>query len=448
MDNQDQVSSGRKVVDDPFLNSARKRVEWSRERKPAYSMDVDKLTVSKIPSSRVLNLNQGFCPTPTVRFPSNGFFFSFNSMSPQNKGSPPPTKNLDIDELCEKSNPAYRTYDNSLQTKKSRLFDTPPTNPTENRLALSSSLAASQASISHIRDSRSWLLGDSNTPQLKQSQIPTPQMMQTRVSDFQVIPQTPKHRTIDFLKNSTAQFSLLLAGKQAQNLPCNSNKPRDTATISQTPEKQIQTKRDRPALSSSIDVRSLTLRGTPQDYGNKTYERRIAAVKYENSILDKKIDDLKKQLQIGEVTVSHENLELMNKRLIETQTDMELVTNAIESLTAENALNAKRLQFLHQMALSSNFRTSPEECQRLANEGTHLRQRLQQLSEENKQKIEQKVAYLKSKCLKQLENESKFVKYKYAVDRKAMINDMQGYIAFLEERKASRQLESNRPSYI
>lgn len=449
MDRDTPVSSERKLLHDPFADSARKRVEWSRERSPPVPVETPRTMIPpKLPQSMLNLMNSRPYKTQTYSIMNPAQGLSFDPVKLMRELSPQTTKNIDIEEMCDKSNPAYKTYDQSSMTRKSRLFDTPTTHPTENRLAWSSSLAGSQIASSLQRDSRSMLLTGQMSPQLKESTILIQNDLDVRISDFQVRPQTPKGATANPLKNSTAQFSIYMA----ENLTHTPSK--QVSRIKYLPEaSQRQNNRvyisfnERTFSKDAVDRKPLLLRGTSLDLGSTNLVQRLASANTINKELDDKIAALRSQLKLDGLETNTANLDRLNQRLEDVEREIQLVTNSIEALANERNQNAKRLQYLFQVAGAQKYRITPEDSDELLHVNSQLKQKLKLSRQELKSKTEARIESLKQKCLKHLEAEAKFVRYRYATDRRSMISDMNAYAAYLEDRIANCQ-QSGRPSNI
>ena len=447
MNREDSSTSSRALIHDPFKDSTRKRVEWSRERYTPVTMETPQALPPKLPESMINLMKSRQFQSPTNKTKTHVHGLSFDPAQLIRELSPRAAKNIDIEEMYEKSNPAYRTYDSSLVTRKSRLFDTPATHPTDNKLAWSSSLAGSQVTSSIARDSRSMIITGQVSPQLKESTIIAQFEQNVLVSDFQVRPQTPKSNVVNPLKKSTAQFSIYMSGNNNVTPSKPTTRILGCTDMLQTPTKHFFSFRDKTFANGSIERKPLVLRGTSLDFEKSNIIHNISSVKSRNIELDSKIVELKKKLKNGDMEMSKASLDNINKRQQEIENETHLVTEAIDFTTNERNQNAKRLQALFQMQGSNRYQITPEDSEELMQVNAQLKQKFKFKRQELKSKTDGRVDSIKQKCLKQLQTEANFVKYRYATDRKAMISDMNAYIAFLQDRISSSH-QTERPSNI
>lgn len=450
MDIKEQPSSSRSYINDPFITSARRRVEWSSERKPEnfkprveiplqIAQDIVSVLNSRVrnphtPMSNVSQRQFQFWPKDAVQI---------HTQMPQ--------KNVTIEEMYERSNPAYRTFENSYASRPAKQIDTPTTNPTENTATVSHSFATSQVSARPLRETKSFQLTESSSPKNKDSTVFSSVVQNVRVSDFNVRPQTPqgKHQS-----SFSDHFSIMKSEITKERL-----KTELTTTIlrNKSPEvpltnlKVILPSKESSLSSSSISRLPLALKRTstsvgvtpPVDFGAQKH-----TLLNEIGWLDSQIAALKTKLYTQDVVCSQAFLESTLKKQQEIEKECYLTGEAFNLLKQENDANKRRLEALHHRSLRVFDISASGNNEALIRENTLLRAKLNKATQELAGKNEQKIEAIKQQALSQLQNEAKFTKLKYLTDKKAIACDMKAYLALLEDKIANRPSIYNRPSQL
>ena len=447
MDMSDKLASSRTYINDPFIGSARRRVEWSAEKpKPMNSPPVKispqiAFDILNVMHSRVRPLQASMSP------PANKPPNYWPSQTAQTQAQVP-FKDLDIEEIADKRNPAYRTYDNSYASTRPRLFDTPPTNPSENMANFSSSMATSQFSGKPGRDTKSFTLTEAASPKIKEASLFSSGVDELRISDFKAKAQTPQSRP-QLTFNDHFSIKKLTIAKESSTaairvLP----KPKFGPSSVLANSKADFDLKDSSLASSGISRTPLALKGSSSGLGIDQDTQTKASLEQDIKALDGQIAALKQRLGLQEVGCSYGYLQSTGKKLQEVEKEMRITEEAINSLLNENQANKRRLESLHKEKGISNDKSTPANQSEHLRENTLLRSKLNNIDQEMKLKNAKKIESIKAQVLVQLQNEARFTKMRYATDRQVILHDMRAYVAFLEDRVANRPSIPARPSVL
>lgn len=460
MDKNNQSTSSRSFINDPFLSDSRRRIEWSTERKPT-SFVVPPKIPPLIAKDIVSIINNQIRKPQTPQVGNSASQVKPVHYWPQEQlplQSQVPSKDLYIDEMMNKSNPGTRTFDVSYASKTSkrgRLFDTPPTNPTENAVTVTPSIGNSQISGKPLRESKSFVLTESSASKTKEFSVISSTLNAAVLKEFQAKPQTPLAKTI-----SNFTFSDHFDLKKTQIMK---ERPRKDVHLTfmreirdQTPEiPQTNFKVMFPSKMNSLSLSSIPRQPLALKRASSSVESARLALDLNSQKsaliedlqeLDRQISLLKSKIASQEVVCSSATLQSTLQKQHDIEKDYVLLEHAFTTLKAENEANRKRLEAYHYNAPKVLDSSGSGKHEFLLRENTLLRSKLHQTARELEAMNQNKIETIKAQVLVQLQNEARFTNLKYTTNKQAIVCDIKAYLAFLEDKMTNRPSIPNRPS--
>jgi len=231
---------------------------------------------------------------------------------------------------------------------------------------------------------------------------------------------------IDKDKNQLDFWSPTAAAKRLTHSDIWQNPPLNDSS------KLVQTTKDSSAISST-GRRPLMLKGSSyEDYG-PAMKTRIEALKKDIAELDIAIPRMKAHHRLAEIDISENGLKHMEDRNYELKVEISLLNQVLTSLQKEHDANRSKLQFFHQLKTNRGPRDTLAGCEDEMEENQLLKRRLKQAKEDLPKKVAAKAAELEIKVKEQLENEAKFVTFRYATDTPLLMRDLMLYQKRLQE---------------
>lgn len=454
MDTKELMASSRSMLNDPFVGSSRRRVEWSSDRKPAvFKPKVEiPIHISQDIIS-VLNCRTRTPQTPTSVFPQKQFHYWPTEVIQVQKQVP--QKDIHIDEIVDRSNPAYRTFDSSWVSKPQKVIETPPTNLTENMGNTTNSFVNSQVSGRPLRETKSFLLTNTASPKPKESSLFSSLVQDVKITSFPIKPQTPQAKPHHSFSDHFSIMKTEVPREKFKSEISNAFSRHKTPDVPSVNVKIDLPSKDYSLSNSSISRQPLTLKRNatsvdiiPSQIQIPTQKGDKRRLESEICALNNEIQYLKTKLASQDVVYSQSFLDSVLRKQQETEKEYHLIQEALGSLRHENETNSRKLATLHLQSASKHNNPALGNQDDLMKENALLKAKLHKILNESAGKTAKKIETMKQQVLTQLTNEAKFTKLKYLTDKQAIACDLKAYLAYLEDQKANRPSIPNRPSQM
>lgn len=190
------------------------------------------------------------------------------------------------------------------------------------------------------------------------------------------------------------------------------------------------------SMTSSAIKKNLSLRKSTRGDQKSELLEKIYNSRKEVDSLTNKIASLKRELRELVPDPSPATLSSLQARSTELQHEINFLSQATESVQAENQTNMSRLRTCYEEKMQSeNARTGDlSDCAERLKENRFLKQRLSQKKVEFEGKLLQKIESMKEKSSQQLELEKEYLDFKYETDPEAIKFDLTAYYNFLRDR--------------